>query len=60
VMQYRNPLGEAMEIHLTKWDARVAQHEFDHLNGIMFFDRMSRQVRKRLLREWEETRGKRR
>jgi peptide deformylase len=60
VMQYRNPIGEAMEIHLTKWDARVAQHEFDHLNGIMFFDRMSRQVRKRLLREWEETRGKRR
>jgi len=60
VMQYRNPIGETLEVSLTKWDARVAQHEFDHLNGIMFFDRMSRQVRKRLLREWEETRGKNR
>jgi peptide deformylase len=58
VMQYKNPIGEALELVLTKWDARVAQHEFDHLNGIMFFDRVSRQVRKRLLREWEAQRGK--
>lgn len=58
VMQYRNPIGESLERIVTKWDARVAQHEFDHLNGIMFFDRMSRQVRKRLLREWEASHGK--
>jgi peptide deformylase len=57
-MQYRNPIGEAQEIVIHKWDARVAQHEFDHLNGIMFFDRMSRQMRKRLLKQWEETHGK--
>jgi len=58
VMQYRNPIGENQERHITKWDARVAQHEFDHLNGIMFFDRMSRQMKRNLLREWEKTHGK--
>jgi len=58
IMQYFNPIGEPQERHVTKWDSRIAQHEFDHLNGIMFFDRMSRQMKKRLLKEWEETRGK--
>lgn len=53
VMQYKNPMGESLELDIHKWDARVAQHEFDHLNGIMFFDRMSRQMRKRLLKQWE-------
>jgi len=39
VLQYKNPLGVACEIILpTPMNARVAQHEFDHLNGIMFFD----------------------
>jgi peptide deformylase len=36
------------------WDARIVQHEVDHLNGIMFFDRLSRQMRKRLLQKWEK------
>lgn len=58
VMEYQTPTGSWTEYDLHKWDARVAQHEFDHLNGIMFFDRVSRQVRKRLIREWEASRGK--
>src|SRR5271170_6116035 len=38
-MQYQDPTGKNFEMPLiTPWDARVAQHEFDHLNGIMFFD----------------------
>jgi peptide deformylase len=54
-LEFQNPLnGEWNEYDLTNWNARVAQHEFDHLNGIMFFDRMSRQMRKALLREWEK------
>ncbi len=56
VMQYKNPIGESLECVLANWDARVAQHEFDHLNGIMFFDRMSRQMRKHLLKQWEDSR----
>jgi peptide deformylase len=39
VMKYTNPLGKQFEILLlTPFDARVAQHEADHLDGIMFFD----------------------
>jgi peptide deformylase len=58
-MDYQNALsGEHHKQILTSWDARVAQHEFDHINGIMFFDRMSRQMRKALLRQWESTHGR--
>jgi peptide deformylase len=66
-MTYTTPSGEAVELLLDMWDARVAQHEFDHLNGIMFFDykdqrptygaRMSKQVSKNVLRKWEKSHG---
>ena len=32
--------GKAVEIALKGFSARVAQHETDHLDGILFFDRM--------------------
>ena len=32
--------GKATEMRLTKFAARVAQHEADHLDGVLFFDRM--------------------
>jgi peptide deformylase len=32
--------GHALELPLKKFAARVAQHETDHLDGILFFDRM--------------------
>src|SRR5208337_4033869 len=38
ILQYRIPFGSTYEIALDRWDARVAQHEADHLDGIMFFD----------------------
>ena len=38
-MQFQDPTGKAFEMPLlTPFDARVAQHEYDHLDGIMFFD----------------------
>jgi peptide deformylase len=55
-MTYREPSGKPVELLLDLWDARVAQHEFDHTLGIMFFDRMSRQMRRTVLREWEKVR----
>jgi peptide deformylase len=59
VLECRHPLTGTTEGQaLTNWDARVAQHEFDHCNGTMFFDRMSRQMRKALLRQWEEKHGR--
>jgi peptide deformylase len=32
--------GERMEIRASNFSARVIQHETDHLDGILFFDRM--------------------
>jgi peptide deformylase len=32
--------GKAMELRLRGFPARVAQHETDHLDGVLFFDRM--------------------
>lgn len=58
LLRFQQPLdGTWEERALTGMDARIAQHEVDHLNGIMFFDRMSKQMRKALLRRWEKTRG---
>jgi len=33
--------GKKIELKLTKFAARVAQHETDHLDGVLFFDRMT-------------------
>jgi peptide deformylase len=32
--------GKAVELRLKNFAARVAQHETDHLDGVLFFDRM--------------------
>lgn len=38
-MQYSDPSGKAFEMPLlTAFNARVAQHEVDHMDGILFFD----------------------
>jgi peptide deformylase len=33
--------GKRLDLHLKNFHARVAQHETDHLDGILFFDRMT-------------------
>jgi peptide deformylase len=40
-VQAQNLDGEAIEIEATGFLARAIQHEVDHLNGILFIDRMS-------------------
>ncbi len=32
--------GEAVDLELEGWPARIAQHECDHLDGILYVDRM--------------------
>lgn len=32
--------GAPVEIDVTGWRARIMQHEFDHLNGILYIDRL--------------------
>jgi peptide deformylase len=38
--RYRNLDGDAVEREFTDFVARVFQHEFDHLHGIVFLDRL--------------------
>lgn len=33
--------GKPIELNLRKFPARVVQHEADHLDGVLFFDRMA-------------------
>jgi peptide deformylase len=33
--------GTRQELQLTGFPARVVQHENDHLDGVLFFDRMT-------------------
>jgi peptide deformylase len=40
--------GQEFEMDLTELEARVAQHETDHLDGILFIDRMTDAGRKEI------------
>lgn len=35
--------GKEQKLQLKGWNARIAQHEMDHLNGIVYTDVMNRQ-----------------
>jgi peptide deformylase len=41
---YLNEKGEKQERHLIDMDARVVQHETDHLNGVMIVDYMKSSI----------------
>jgi peptide deformylase len=43
-----NLSGEQFEMDLTGLDARVVQHEYDHLDGVLFPDRVSAVVLKQI------------
>ena len=58
-MTYRDLYGVLHTEVLRDLPARVAQHEVDHLDGLMFFDRMGRNMRRAILRDWEKERRKR-
>lgn len=40
ILQATDLNGEAFEIEAQGWLARIFQHEFDHLNGILYADRL--------------------
>jgi peptide deformylase len=39
-VRYRNLEGSMVERELTEFVARVFQHEYDHLHGVVFLDRL--------------------
>ncbi len=56
----KTPAGKPIELDLDDWEARIAQHEYDHLDGIMLTDRMtatSRMANRKKIRELEENAG---
>lgn len=48
MVRYQNIEGELVEETLIGLPARVFQHEFDHLQGVLFIDRVTADVRKEL------------
>lgn len=44
--------GEIIEIEADELEARMFQHEIDHLNGVLMFDRLEGDQRKEALREY--------
>lgn len=47
--------GEQMQLDLDGLAARIIQHEVDHLDGVLFIDRVSALKRKMLLAKWQKT-----
>src|SRR5262245_6513656 len=44
--------GNEVQIEADELQARLFQHELDHLDGILMFDRMTPEQRKEALKEW--------
>jgi len=53
VVRYQNEAGETVEEDLKDYPARVFQHEFDHLDGVLFVDRITPIARKLVSRDLE-------
>jgi peptide deformylase len=51
VARGRDQYGEPIEVHGTERLARVIQHETDHLDGVLFIDRLDPEIRKQAMRE---------
>lgn len=47
--------GEPIVVEGTEFLARALQHEVDHLDGILFIDRMSAEMRREAMREIRES-----
>ncbi|MEI6691144.1 MAG: peptide deformylase [Chlorobium sp.] len=50
-LKYRNERFEEMIAEFSGMYARVLQHEIDHLNGVLFVDRMEKRDRRKIQKE---------
>jgi peptide deformylase len=50
----RDESGAPLTIEASGLEARVLQHEIDHLDGVLMLDRTSRQERRDAMRAWRE------
>jgi peptide deformylase len=42
IVEYKDPAGEKRKLKLSMLNARIVQHEVDHLDGILFIDRVKK------------------
>ena len=56
----RDEHGAELEVEAEGLEARVIQHEIDHLDGMLILDRISREARKEAMRAMREAREARR
>ncbi len=56
VVEAADEQGQRRRIEATGMLARAIQHEIDHLDGILFLDRVSPLKRRRLLADWKKSR----
>jgi peptide deformylase len=53
-VQAQDTTGKPLVVEGSGLLARAFQHEIDHLDGVLFIDRLSRGDRKRALKQWRE------
>jgi peptide deformylase len=53
-VQAQDETGTGIEIEAEGLEARVIQHEIDHLNGVLIIDHISREARKEAMRAMRE------
>jgi peptide deformylase len=56
IVEGLSPDGDEVRLPADGLLARVLQHEVDHLNGILFIDRVSPLKRRMLLKKWQKVR----
>jgi peptide deformylase len=49
-----DPAGNRIELYAEDLLARALQHEIDHLDGVLFFDRVSALKRRMLMKKWKK------
>ena len=53
-VQGLNREGKPVDYIVTGFEARIVQHEYDHLNGVVFLDRMRDLRSLAFFEEWED------
>lgn len=60
VIKAQDPDGVGFTLKASGLMARVIQHEYDHLDGVLFVDRLSEDEKKKVIRTYEKKSRKRR
>ncbi len=53
----KDPDGKDISVEADELFARALQHEIDHLDGVLFLDRVSALKRRMLLKKWKKLRA---